>query len=212
MARYLGSACKVTRRIGTDLFLKRRGRDIETKCKLGNRPGQHGGKKTRSSDYSLQLTEKQKLKYMYGVLEKQLLRYFAAANARKGPTGENLLQILESRLDNVVYRLGFGGTRAEARQLVRHKAIQIKPAGAAEAHTVNIPSYQVQPGDEISVREKAKNQTRIHDALKISESAGFPDWVQVNTAQLSGALKNLPERDQLSAEINEQLVVELYSK
>lgn len=206
MARYVGSTCRVSRRLGTDLGLKSRMRDISTKCKLTTAPGQHGQKRGRETGYGLQLREKQKLRYMYGVLERQFRRYYAEASRRKGATGEVLLKILECRLDNVVYRLGFGSTRAEARQLVRHKAILVN------GKVVNIPSYSVSAGDEIEVRERCKNQTRIQDALKLAEGAGFPEWISVDTAKKSGVFKRVPDRSDLPAEINEQLVVELYSK
>ena len=206
MARYLGPKCKLSRREGTDLFLKSRARPLESKCQIDKVPGEHGGKAKRNSDYALQLREKQKLRRIYGILEKQFRRYYAEANRRKGSTGENLLQLLECRLDNVVYRMGFGATRSEARQLVSHKAILIneKP--------VNIPSYQVKPSDKITIREKSRTQLRIKDALHVSEQYGWPDWVDVDPNGMSGVFKSVPERSELPAEINEQLVVELYSK
>lgn len=206
MARYLGPKCKLSRREGTDLFLKSRGKSLENKCKLDQRPGQHGTKRTRSSDYSVQLRAKQRLRRIYGVLEKQFRNYYQSAALRKGSTGENLLDLLEGRLDNVVYRMGFASTRAEARQLVSHKAILINDK------VTNIPSYQVSPGDTVSIREKAKKQQRIIDSLTVAEQYGFPAWVEVNTKALSGVFKALPERADLGSEINEQLVVELYSK
>lgn len=214
MARNLVAKCKVSRRIGTDLFLKSRsGRDLDSKCKLDTPPGQHGAKKGRVTDYGLMLRAKQMLKLMYGVLEKQFRRYYAEASRRKGATGELLLEILESRLDNVVYRMGFGCTRAEARQLVRHKSIVVMPNGDEnKMQVVNIPSYMVQPGDVISVREKSKSQTRIKDSLQSTQSAGFPEWVEVDVSSMKGTLKRVPDRTELPAEINEQLVVELYSK
>lgn len=213
MARNLRPKCKASRRLGTDLYLKQRGgRGIETKCKLSTPPGQHA-KKGRKSDYGVMLQAKQMLKLMYGVLERQFRRYYQDAARRKGATGATLLELLESRLDNVVYRMGFGATRAEARQLVRHKAIVVKPQGdATKALVVNIPSYCVQPGDVISVRDRSKDQTRIVDALRILEGLGFPEWVDVDVANKSGTLKRVPDRSELPAEINEQLVVELYSK
>lgn len=213
MARNLRPKCKASRRLGTDLYLKQRGgRGIETKCKLATPPGQHA-KKGRKSDYGVMLQAKQMLKLMYGVLERQFRRYYHDAARRKGATGATLLELLESRLDNVVYRMGFGSTRAEARQLVRHKAIVVKPQGdAAKAMVVNIPSYCVQPGDVVSVRDRSKDQTRIVDALRILEGLGFPEWVDVDVANKSGTLKRVPDRSELPAEINEQLVVELYSK
>lgn len=214
MARDLSPSCKASRRLGTDLGLKQRGgRDIETKCKLSTPPGQHGAKKARKSDYGMMLHAKQMLKLMYGVLEKQFRKYYADASRRKGATGETLLSILETRLDNVVYRMGFGCTRAEARQLVRHKAIMVLPQGdAARAQVINIPSYTVQAGDVVAVRERSKDQTRIVDALRVLEGIGFPEWIEVDVANKSGTFKRLPDRSELPSEINEQLVVELYSK
>lgn len=206
MARYLGPTCKLSRREGTDLFLKSRGKSLESKCKLDQRPGQHGAKRNRNSDYALQLRAKQRLRRMYGVLEKQFRNYYKSADAKKGATGENLLNHLECRLDNVVYRMGFASTRAEARQLVSHKAILVNDC------LINIPSYQVKPGDIISVREKAKKQQRIIDALGVSEQYGFPVWVEVDSKAMKGTFKSLPDRIDLGADINEQLVVELYSK
>lgn len=206
MARYLGPTCKLSRREGTDLFLKGRGKSLERKCKLDQRPGQHGTKRTRSSDYALQLRAKQRLRRIYGILEKQFRNYYKSADMKKGATGENLLNMLESRLDNVVYRMGFASTRAEARQLVSHKAIQVNGS------LINIPSYQLAAGDVISVRDKAKKQQRILDALTVAEQYGFPSWVEVNPKTLSGSFNSLPDRADLGSEINEQLVVELYSK
>jgi small subunit ribosomal protein S4 len=206
MARYLGPKCKLSRREGTDLFLKSRGKSLENKCKLDQRPGMHGTKRTRTSDYAVQLRSKQRLRRIYGVLEKQFRNYYATAAAKKGSTGENLLNLLEGRLDNVVYRMGFAATRAEARQLVSHKAILLNNK------LTNIPSYQVSPGDVISIREKAKKQQRIADALSVTEQYGFPAWVEVSVKDLSGTFKSLPDRADLGSEINEQLVVELYSK
>ncbi|HSX20825.1 MAG TPA: 30S ribosomal protein S4 [Gammaproteobacteria bacterium] len=213
MARELSPTCKASRRLGTDLHLKQRGgRGIETKCKLSTPPGQHA-KKGRKTDYGNMLSAKQMLKLMYGVLEKQFRRYYFEAARRKGATGLNLLEILEGRLDNVVYRMGFGSTRAEARQLVRHKAIVVKPQGdAAKAEVVNIPSYTVHPGDVVEIREKCREQTRVNDALRILEGLGFPEWVEVDVANKTGRFKRVPDRSELPAEINEQLVVELYSK
>ena len=206
MARYLGPKCKLSRREGTDLLLKSRVRSLDSKCKADKVPGQHGDKRGRTSDYGLQLREKQKLRRMYGVLERQFSNYFKKANARKGSTGENLLELLECRLDNVVYRMGFGATRAECRQLVSHKSIEVNGA------MVNIPSYQVRANDVVSVREKARRQLRIQDALNTAEQFGFPDWVDVDAKKMSGTFKSPPERADLSADINESLVVELYSK
>ncbi|MCQ8127334.1 30S ribosomal protein S4 [Methylomonas rivi] len=206
MARYLGPVCKLSRREGTDLFLKSRGKSLENKCKLDQRPGQHGAKRTRNSDYALQLRAKQRLRRIYGVLEKQFRNYYKAADLQKGATGQNLLDLLESRLDNVVYRMGFASTRAEARQLVSHKAIIVND------QLINIPSYQVVAGDKISLRQKAKSQQRIKEALIVAEQYGFPQWVEVNSKEMSGTFKSLPDRVDLGSEINEQLVVELYSK
>ncbi|GAA5218817.1 30S ribosomal protein S4 [Corallincola platygyrae] len=206
MARYLGPKLKLSRREGTDLFLKSGVRAIDSKCKIDNVPGQHGARKGRLSDYGVQLREKQKVRRLYGVLEKQFRNYYGEAARLKGNTGENLLQLLEGRLDNVVYRLGFAATRAEARQLVSHKAIQVN------GQVVNIPSFAVKPNDVISVREKAKKQARIKAALELSEQREKPTWIEVDAAKLEGTYKRLPERSDLSAEINEQLIVELYSK
>jgi len=198
--------CKLARREGTDLFLKSARRSVESKCKFDSAPGQHGAKKARLSGYGLQLREKQKIRRIYGVLERQFRRYFAEASRRKGSTGELLLQLLESRLDNVVYRMGFGSTRAEARQLVAHKAIVVN------GHVVNIPSFQVQPGDVVAVREKAKKQVRIQEALGLAIQIGLPGWVAVDTGKMEGIFKNMPDRSELTGDINEQLVVEFYSK
>jgi len=206
MARYLGPSCKLSRREGTDLFLKSRGKSLDGKCKLDQRPGQHGAKRTRNSDYALQLRAKQRLRRIYGVLEKQFRNYYKSADSKKGATGQNLLDILESRLDNVVYRMGYASTRAEARQLVSHKSIIVND------HVINIPSYQVNVGDQVKIREKSKAQQRIKDALTIAEQYGFPNWVDVNPKEMTGVFKSVPDRVELGAEINEQLVVELYSK
>lgn len=206
MARYLGPTCRVARRLGTDLGLKSRVRDFETKCNINTQPGMHGQRKGRETGHGLQMREKQKFKYQYGVLEKQFRRYYQEATRRKGATGEILYKILECRLDNVVYRMGFGSTRAEARQLVRHKAILVNGSH------VNIPSYQVKPGDVIEVREKSRNQVRIQDALKLAETAGFVEWIEVDAGKMQGTFKRVPERSELPAEMNEQLVVELYAK
>ena len=206
MARYIGPKAKLSRREGTDLFLKSARRSLESKCKLDSKPGQHGRTSgARTSDYGNQLREKQKVKRMYGVLERQFRRYFAEAD-RKGNTGETLLQLLESRLDNVVYRLGFASTRAEARQLVSHKAIVVN------AGVVNIPSYQVKVGDVVSVREKAKKQVRIAEALSLAEQSGFPMWISVDAKKMEGSLKTLPDRSDFNQEVNESLIVELYSR
>ena len=207
MARYIGPKCKLSRREGTDLMLKSRARPLDSKCKLDTPPGQHGLRRQRRlSDYALQLREKQKLRRIYGVLEKQFRNYYKEADRRKGPTGENLLKLLESRLDNVVYRMGFGATRAEARQLVSHKAILVN------GRCVNVPSYQVQPEDTVAVREKSRKQARIQDSLSVAEQVGFPEWVDVDVSKMEGVFKSVPDRGELPPDINEQLVVELYSK
>lgn len=206
MARYLGPTCKLSRREGSDLLLKSRGKSLENKCKLEQRPGQHGTKRTRNSDYALQLRAKQKIRRIYGVLEKQFRNYYHTAAMKKGATGENLLNLLESRLDNVVYRMGFASTRAEARQLVSHKLVVVNDK------LTNIASFQVAPGDIVSIREKAKKQQRIVDALQVAEQYGFPGWVEVNPKSMSATFKTLPDRADLGSDINEQLVVELYSK
>ena len=206
MARYLGPKCKLSRREGTDLFLKSARRPLDSKCKLESRPGQHGAKQSRVSEYGTQLREKQKIRRMYGVLERQFRTYFAEAARRKGATGENLLQLLESRLDNAVYRMGFGSTRAEARQLVSHCAVQVN------GKAVNIPSYLLKPNDVVALKEKAQKQLRVQDSLKLAESSGFPSWVDVDTKKFSAVFKTLPDRAEFAADINEQLVVELYSK
>ena len=207
MARYLGPTSKLSRREGTDLFLKSARRSIADKAKFDSKPGQHGRNlRRRTSDYGTQLREKQKVKRMYGVLERQFRLYFAEADRRRGNTGVNLLTLLESRLDNVVYRMGFGSTRAEARQLVSHIGITVndKP--------VNIPSYQVKAGDVIAVREKAKKQTRVLEAMELAGQVGFPDWVEVSTEKAEGTFKKAPDRDEFGADINESLIVELYSR
>ncbi|RUO51748.1 MULTISPECIES: 30S ribosomal protein S4 [Pseudidiomarina] len=206
MARYLGPKLKLSRREGTDLFLKSGVRAIDTKCKLESAPGQHGARRGRLSDYGLQLREKQKVRRMYGVLEKQFRNYYKEAARIKGNTGENLLQLLEQRLDNVVYRMGFASTRAEARQLVSHKAVVVN------GQVVNIPSFKVRPEDVVSVREKAKKQARIAAALDLADQREKPVWLEVDANKMEGQFKRLPERSDLSAEINEQLIVELYSK
>jgi small subunit ribosomal protein S4 len=206
VARYIGPKCKLSRREGTDLFLKSGLRGIDSKCKLETPPGVHGSKRVRLSDYALQLREKQKLRRMYGVLEKQFRNYYKEAARIKGSTGENLLSLLEGRLDNVVYRMGFGSTRAEARQLVSHKAIMV------DGKTVNIPSYQVKPNQIISVREASKKQARITDSLQLAKQRASTGWIEVDEKKMEGILKSLPDRSDLPAEINESLVVELYSK
>jgi len=207
MARYTGPKCKLSRREGTDLFLKSARRSLESKCKLDSKPGQHGRiSGARTSDYGLQLREKQKLKRMYGVLEKQFRRTFEEADRRRGNTGETLIQLLESRLDNVVYRMGFGSTRAEARQLVAHRAIELN------GHTADIPSMLVKPGDVVAVREKAKKQGRIKEALDLATGIGLPQWVEVDAAKLSGVYKQAPDRADVARDVNESMVVELYSR
>ncbi len=207
MARYIGPKCKLSRREGTDLMLKSRARPLDSKCKLDTPPGQHGARRQRRlSDYALQLREKQKLRRIYGILERQFRNYYKEADRRKGPTGENLLKLLECRLDNVVYRMGFGATRAEARQLVSHKAIQVN------GQCVNIPSYQVKPEDVVAVRDKSRKQARIQESLSVAEQIGFPDWVDVDSGKMEGTFKAIPDREELPPDINEQLVVELYSK
>ena len=207
MARYLGPKAKLSRREGTDLFLKSARRAIGDKAKFDSKPGQHGRTSgARTSDYGLQLREKQKVKRMYGVLERQFRRYFEEADRRKGNTGANLLFLLESRLDNVVYRMGFGSTRAEARQMVSHKAITVNGS------SVNIPSYLVKAGDVVSVREKSKKQNRVVEALQLAQQVGMPSWVEVNIEKAEGTFKMVPDRDQFGADINESLIVELYSR
>ena len=206
MARYLGPKLKLARREGTDLFLKSGVRPIESKCRIETAPGMHGHRRARASDYGVQLREKQKVRRIYGVLEKQFRNYYKKADRQKGATGENLLRLLERRLDNVVYRMGFGSTRAESRQLVSHKAILVN------GHVTNIPSYQVAAGDTITIREKAKNQLRIQGSLAIAANRTPVEWVEVNADKLEGVYKAFPERDELPSEINENLIVELYSK
>jgi small subunit ribosomal protein S4 len=207
VARYLGPKAKLSRREGTDLFLKSARRSIGDKAKFDSKPGQHGRTSgARTSDYGLQLREKQKVKRMYGVLERQFRRYFAEADRRKGNTGANLMSLLESRLDNVVYRMGFGSTRAEARQLVSHKAITVNGS------PVNIPSYMVKAGDVIAVRDKSKKQNRIVEALQLAQQVGMPAWVDVSIDKAEGTFKSVPDRDQFGADINESLIVELYSR
>ena len=208
MAKYIGPKCKLMRREGADLSLKSSRRAVDTKCKIDNPPGMHGAgtRKPRQSDYGLQLREKQKLRRIYGILERQFRNYYKEASRLKGSTGENLLQLLEARLDNVVYRMGFGSTRAEARQLVNHKSIQVN------GKIVNIPSFVVSASDVVSVREKSRKQARIAESLALAEQVGFPDWVDVIQNKFEGTFKALPERSELPPDINEQLVVELYSK
>ncbi len=207
MARYLGPKAKLSRREGTDLFLKSARRAIGDKAKFDSKPGQHGRTSgARTSDYGLQLREKQKVKRMYGVLERQFRRYFEEADRRKGNTGANLLSLLESRLDNVVYRMGFGSTRAEARQLVSHKAITVN------GQSVNIPSYMVKAGYVLAIREKSKKQNRVVEALQLAQQVGMPAWVDVNADKAEGIFKSVPDRDAFAADVNESLIVELYSR
>ena len=206
MARYLGPKLKLSRREGTDLFLKSGVRAIDSKCKIDTAPGQHGARKPRLSDYGSQLREKQKVRRMYGILERQFRNYYKEANRLKGNTGENLLVLLEGRLDNVVYRMGFAATRAEARQLVSHKAIVVN------GRVVNIPSFQVSVDDVIAVREKSKKQARIKASLELAEQKEKPTWLEVDAAKMEGVFKRVPEHSDLSADINEHLIVELYSK
>ncbi len=208
MARYIGPVCRLCRREGDKLFLKGE-KCFSSKCAIENRPtppGQHGAKRGRLSDYATQLREKQKLRRTYGVLEKQFRSYYKAADRRKGSTGENLLELLETRMDNVVYRMGFGASRTEARQLIRHNAISLNGSKA------NIPSMKIKPGDVISVSEKAKAQLRIKGALEMAETRGISDWLEVNSKKMEGTFKSVPERSDLPSDINEHLVVELYSK
>ena len=207
MARYIGPKCKLARREGTDLFLKSARRSLDSKCKLDTKPGQHGVKSgMRQSDFGNQLREKQKLRRMYGLLERQFRRYFAEAARRKGSTGTNLLQLLESRLDNVVYRMGFGSTRAEARQLVTHCSIMVN------GKSLNVPSAILKAGDVVTVTEKSKGQLRIQDSLQLAEKVGFPSWVEVDAKKMTGTFKGAPDRSEFGQDINESLVVELYSK
>lgn len=206
MARYLGPKLKLSRREGTDLFLKSGVRAIDTKCKIETIPGQHGARRGRLSDYGIQLREKQKVRRIYGVLEKQFRNYYTDAARIKGNTGENLLQLLEKRLDNVVYRMGYASTRAEARQLVSHKAVVVN------GQVVNIPSFTVKAEDVVSIREKSKTQARIVAALELADQREKPLWIEVDNKKMEGVFKRVPDRSDLSAEINEQLIVELYSK
>jgi len=206
MARYIGPKLKLARREGTDLFLKSGVRPIDSKCKIDTLPGQHGARRGRLSDYAVQLREKQKVRRIYGLLERQFRTYYKRAERRKGATGENLLRLLECRLDNVVYRIGFGSTRAEARQLVSHKGITVN------GQLVNIPSFQVNENDVVAVTEKARAQLRIQSALQLAGQRGGVDWVDVDAGKMSGVFKRYPDRSELAAEINESLIVELYSK
>ncbi len=207
MARYLGPKAKLSRREGTDLLLKSARRSISDKAKFDSKPGQHGRTSgQRTSDFGLQLREKQKVKRMYGVLERQFRRYFAEADRRRGNTGGNLLSLLESRLDNVVFRMGFASTRAEARQLVSHKGVLVN------GQSVNIPSFSVKGGDVVAVREKSRNQNRVKEALELAKQIGFPAWVEVAADKAEGTFKKVPDRDEFGADINESLIVELYSR
>ena len=206
MARYLGPKLKLSRREGTDLFLKSGVRPIDSKCKIDHPPGQHGQRRGRLTDYAVQLREKQKVRRIYGVLEKQFRNYYKKADRQSGATGENLLKLLESRLDNVVYRMGYGSTRAESRQLVSHKGINVNGS------IVNIASYQVKPEDVVAVAEKARAQLRIQAAVQLSSQRAAIEWVDVDAEKLEGAFKRLPDREELPSEINENLIVELYSK
>jgi small subunit ribosomal protein S4 len=208
MARYIGPTCKLARREGTDLFLKSPARPIDKKCKIDQKPGQHGtAKKAKNSDYSLQLREKQKVKRIYGVLERQFRRYYFEANRRRGATGENLLQLLECRLDNVVYRLGFAVTRAQARQMVSHRGVKVN------GRIVNLPSFQVKVGDIVALADRAKDQLRVKEALTLSQEMDLtPGWLEIDAAKAEGVFKQVPDRSDLSADINENLIVELYSK
>jgi small subunit ribosomal protein S4 len=207
VARYLGPKAKLSRREGTDLLLKSARRSIADKAKFDSKPGQHGRTSgARTSDFGIQLREKQKVKRMYGVLERQFRRYFEEADRRRGNTGANLLFLLESRLDNVAYRMGFASTRAESRQLVSHRAITVN------GQSVNIPSYSVKAGDVVAVRDKSKKQVRIAEALELAKQIGFPAWVEVSADKLEGVFKKSPDRDEFAADINESLIVELYSR
>ena len=207
MARYLGPKAKLSRREGTDLLLKSARRSISDKAKFDSKPGQHGRTSgQRTSDFGLQLREKQKVKRIYGVLERQFRRYFAEADRRRGNTGSNLLSLLESRLDNVVFRMGFASTRAEARQLVSHKGIVVN------GQSVNIPSYLVKAGDLVAVREKSRGQARVKEALELAKQIGFPAWVEVAADKAEGTFKKVPDRDEFGSDINESLIVELYSR
>jgi small subunit ribosomal protein S4 len=208
MAKYTGSKCRQCRREGGKLFLKGE-KCFTSKCPVENRPfppGQHGQRRTRLSDYATQLREKQKVRRIYGVLEKQFRNYYRKAAGTKGSTGENLLQLLEGRLDNVVYRMGFSSSRSESRQLVRHNGISVNGA------RVNIPSYQVQPSDVVGITEKGRSQSRIKSAIELAQQRGFSDWIDVDTKKIEGVYKSRPERGELPADINEHLIVELYSK
>lgn len=206
MARYLGPTCKLSRREGTDLLLKSGIRPLESKCRAESIPGQHGARRSRLSDYGVQLREKQKVRRLYGVLEKQFRNYYKKAAATRGNTGENLLSLLECRLDNVVYRMGFGSTRAEARQLVSHNGVLVN------GKRVNIASYQVAENDVVGIREKCKKQMRIQSAMQLAAQRGEVEWVEVDANTMEGVFKRVPDRSDLPSEINENLIIELYSK
>jgi small subunit ribosomal protein S4 len=206
MARYTGPSCKLARREGVDLGLKSRARSLDTKCNLEKMPGQAADRRRRLSDYGLQLREKQKVRRIYGVLEKQFRNYYKSAARAKGATGERLLQLLERRLDNVVFRMGFGATRAEARQLVTHKGVLVN------GRKVSVPSYQIDVDDSVEVTERARQQVRVQNALALAEQYNFPDWVEVDVKGMKGILRRIPERADLPSDINESLIVELYSK
>ena len=206
MAKYRGPSCKLSRREGVDLFLKSRGNPLESKCNIDQKPGQHGVRRDRESEYATQLRAKQRIRRIYGVLEKQFRNYYKLADKKRGATGVNLLYLLERRLDNVVYRMGYASTRAEARQLVSHKSILVN------SYIVNIASYLVESGDSIEVREKAKKQDRIINAMSVAAQLGFPEWIAVDSTKLSGSFNRIPERDELASDMDENLVVELYSK
>lgn len=206
MAKYRGPSCKLSRREGVDLFLKSRGNPLESKCNIDQKPGQHGVRRDRESEYATQLRAKQRIRRIYGVLEKQFRNYYKLADKKRGATGLNLLYLLERRLDNVVYRMGYASTRAEARQLVSHKSILVN------SYIVNIASYLVESGDSIEVREKAKKQDRIINAMSVAAQLGFPEWIAVDSTKLSGSFNRIPERDELASDMDENLVVELYSK
>jgi len=206
MARYIGPKLKLARREGTDLYHKSGVRPIDSKCRIDNPPGEHGARRTRLSDYAIQVREKQKVRRIYGVLEKQFRNYYKRADRQKGATGENLLRLLESRLDNVVYRMGFGSTRSEARQLVSHKSIIVN------GQTVNIASFKVSPDDVVAVTEKSRAQLRIQAALQVASQRAPVEWVDVDATKMEGVFRRHPDREELPAEINENLIVELYSK
>lgn len=206
MARYLGPKCKRSRQLRMDLSLKSAVRSLDTKCKLDTPPGMHGSRRGRETEYGIQLREKQKLRFMYGIMERQFVNYFKKAARLKGSTGENLLKLLESRLDNVVYKMGFAVTRAMARQLVSHCAVLVN------GKVVNIPSYSVQPGDTVSIKDGAKQQTRIQGALALAQARPACVWLEVDATELKGVFKYIPERSDLPPDINEKLIVELYSK